>query len=547
MEKEPQNLDIIKDDNYPNDMDNLDEKSQNEVKTNVKKKRKLKPRTKLLIIIVTVCVLVTTALILIKIKNIKDSQNKDEAQEKIEDAFVTNQTTKKQAEDLKYVCKSFNETYNQNDIEIKMINEGDSPEDYSLRKYTRISYIQISGLKNTDIQNKINNEIKDVARSMVKENVSGADTVNVYIGANFSNVLSLKVLKKSYKYKGDYEQDIVDQNVKCLNYNLVTGEKLHLEDLFVSSAPIASIVADATYNALAWDTDISFEMEKDELDKNTNMDRRDTSSYEDEMLIAVNKYKNKKDDLQFYFTETKLYIYDLVNKEVYFNDRMNLKLMDYMDNITIYKKYADNDIYTKDNIGMKNVYVYTYPLSCTKLTNHGNNIYGKLTNNFFADVENEEFKLVDNENVNKKITNDFSNRLNQIINGIKNKAISNSDKGYTYQSFLSYYVSDKDQEYMPYISININTCLAEMPRSTFDNELLKELAKNAVAPKASVEDMLLSEYYYDIEGLSSKFESKSYYYDLEGNYLGDNENVLKKREYNNIDNNSNDYDFSGVS
>ena len=40
MEKEPQNLDIIKDDNYPNDMDNLDGKSQNEVKTNVKKKRK---------------------------------------------------------------------------------------------------------------------------------------------------------------------------------------------------------------------------------------------------------------------------------------------------------------------------------------------------------------------------------------------------------------------------------------------------------------------------------------------------------------------------
>ncbi len=515
----------------------IENKNDKKITTNVKKKKKLKTRTKVLIIVIIVCIILTTVLTLLKIKSINDNKNKGEEkiQETIEDAFVTEEKTKKQAEDAIYLCKDFEETYNQNDIEIKTVNEGDDPEDYSARKFTRISYVQISGLKDTNIQNKINKEIKELAYSMIKENVSGADEVSVSVKANYSNVLSLEFSKLSRDFsKLDKVDDIrTDYKIKCLNYNLVTGEKLHLEDLFVSFAPIAAIVSDAAYNAMAWDTNISFDMSEEELDKNTNMDRRDTSNYEDELLAVVNKYKNKKDNIEFCFNETKLFIYDLLNNEQISSGRMSIDLMDYIQYLTIFKKYASNNIYTNNDIGMKNIYVYTTPI-CTSLLSSKEDLkgitYGKLTSNLFVDSQSTNLNIYNvNDDIDKKVSSDFKTRFNQKINSIKEKSNKNTDKGYVYQCLLSGEFNTYEDEYEPFIKVNIDATLSEMSRDFFDKNIFKELAKLSVKPKASIDGLLFNEY-TKVEGITSKDEKAEYYYDSAGNYLGDNKSVLKKKE-----------------
>ena len=556
MEKDSNSLKLVKDDTESSNVNDLvvvennnnkiveentslnindksnENKNDKKITTNVKKKKKLKTRTKVLIIVIVLCIIITTVLTLLKIKSINDNKNKGEEkiQETIEDAFVTEERTKKQAEDAIYLCKNFEETYNQNDLEIKTVNEGDDPEDYAARKFTRISYVKISGLKDTNIQNKINKEIKELAYSMIKENISGADEVSVSVKANYSNVLSLEFSKLSRDFSNiDKVDDIrTDYKIKCLNYNLVTGEKLHLEDLFVSSAPIASIVSDAAYNAMAWDTNISFDMSEEELDKNTNMDRRDTSNYEDELLAIVNRYKNKKGNIEFCFTETKLFIYDLLNNEQILSGRMSINLMDYIQYLTIFKKYASNNIYTNNDIGMKNIYVYTTPICASLLTKKEDLkgiTYGKLTSNLFVDAQSTNLNIYNvSDDIDKKISNDFKTRFNQKINSIKEKSNNNSDKGYVYQCLFSY-----EDEYEPFIKVYIDATLSEMSRDFFDKNIFKELAKLSVKPKASIDGLLFNEY-NKVEGITSKEERIEYYYDIDGNYLGDNKSVLKKKE-----------------
>ena len=568
MEKEPKGLKVIKEDTIPKEEkelvtiekeenkpvneenkiieNNLNDgkKEEKNTEVKVKKKKKLKTRTKVLIIVIVLCILLTTVLTILKIKSINENKNKGEEkiQEKVEDAFVTEETTKKKAEDAIYLCESFEETYNKNDLEIKTVNEGDNPEDYSARKYTRISYVQISGLKDTNIQNKINNEIKELAHSMIKENSTGADSLNVSVKANYSNVLSLEFDKMSTKYTKNDEVETIDNKIKGLNYNLVTGEKLHLEDLFVSSAPIAAIVSDAAYNALAWDTNISFNMSEEELDKNINMDRRDTSNYEDELLAIVNKYKNKKDNIEFCFTETKLFIYDLVSDKLISSGRMSLNLMDYIQYLTIFKKYASSDIYTSNDIGMKNIYVYTTPL-CSFLSSKEDLkyiTYGKLTSNLFIDAQSTNLNLYNvNEDIDKKVSNDFNNRFKNIINNVKEKSNSNLDKGYVYQCLLSGDFVTYEEEYEPFIKVYVDSALSEMSRDFFDKNIFKELAKLAVVSKASVDGLMFQDNeYHKVEGITTKNERAEYYYDKNGNYLGDNKSVLKKKEIPKVEENT---------
>ncbi len=145
----------------------------------------------------------------------------------------------------------------QNNLKITEINvkTGDAEDGYSSR------YIQISGLKNRDVENSINKEIKDTFFALTDSWTSGelparrglaieAEKYDLtkpinkyaycYAGANFCNILSVYMYSSvSYPVKeqtdnNDY-YNLGIARTECLNFDLNTGKHIKLADLAVDS------------------------------------------------------------------------------------------------------------------------------------------------------------------------------------------------------------------------------------------------------------------------------------------------------------------------
>ena len=105
-------------------------------------------------------------------------------------------------------------TYEQNNLKTEEI------EYYVESEDKNIKILQIKGLKNKSVENKINNSLKEKAIEAINSNIE--------LYANFSNVIS-----SAYG-----------------NYRLTDGEKIELEDLFTKDTDLRSIVRMALYRDL---------------------------------------------------------------------------------------------------------------------------------------------------------------------------------------------------------------------------------------------------------------------------------------------------------
>ena len=107
----------------------------------------------LLIIFIIVSVLITTTLLIFKyVKNNESNKNNV-----IEETVITNKNeTKKESQDIKYLVK-FKDMYTINPITIKDVEYKDGSVKIHGEIYSQkdITYIQISGLKDKELQSKI--------------------------------------------------------------------------------------------------------------------------------------------------------------------------------------------------------------------------------------------------------------------------------------------------------------------------------------------------------------------------------------------------------
>lgn len=99
------------------------------------------------------------------------------------------------------------------------------------------------------------------------------------VTANFGNILSVSIY--------------ADKKTEYINVDLNTGKDIKFEEVFVSSAPINSLITEGVFKALAWDKlDSNYEKFGGILD----MDKVDASNYEDIALMVVNNYKKIKQE-----------------------------------------------------------------------------------------------------------------------------------------------------------------------------------------------------------------------------------------------------------
>ena len=158
----------MEDDKRTNEDKNSNESLNN---TSVDKKPKSNNKIKItiFILLIVLCIVVTAFFILLSIDNINKKYNnnnnenyedtvKDNEQDYVEEIKTTEDS------DKRYVCAD-NDTYDYNDINIEEVYVIDGVEYSSeeqnrvLAKKSSVEYIKISGLKDTNVQNKINNEI----------------------------------------------------------------------------------------------------------------------------------------------------------------------------------------------------------------------------------------------------------------------------------------------------------------------------------------------------------------------------------------------------
>lgn len=240
-----------------------------------------------------------------------------------------------------------NQKYNQNDLKII----------YQDTNYEGLEYktLRINGLKNKEIENKINKELEDIEDEIRKKLVSASgEQENAYlssnVNANYANILSVTF------YGSKSDSNYVPQiNIeKFLNYDLTTGNKIKLEDLFLPGTDIDLYAQNDIYKQKLHDS-----FSKKNIFFNPDYWQSGELQYvldevdEIDFIKQYNKYKNSKKD--FYLTTTGIGIY--YSKDGNYGD-VYIKYMDCLDNLVVYTKFLTKEsIFERDDIGLKDLYV----------------------------------------------------------------------------------------------------------------------------------------------------------------------------------------------
>jgi len=326
--------------------------------------------------------------------------------------------------------------YNQNDLIIK--------EKLYLNN-EKVKYLEIEGLINKLIENNINQKIKNTVKELYIEDDEEDYTdlqIDVYVTANFSNVLSMVLNKyvainedKIDNYEGKDFYEYIDyytgerqysyNESKNLNFRLDTGEEIEFEDLFIDTANIKEVMSKSLYKTFV--RRYSYSSAEDAYtNAGIDMNRIDYSNIENEVTEALNYYrKNGVKEFNVNHNNVSIYYKDMT---------VFISLSDFYNQIGIYNRFKTKDsLYEKDNIGFKDCLVFTYRgngtyNSSSAYYNCDYSIFKKVTDNLFVDciltinTQTEE----DKEELIKELSEKINNKIEEI------RKISNKSKEKTY-------------------------------------------------------------------------------------------------------------------
>lgn len=328
--------------------------------------------------------------------------------------------------------KSLDATYKMNALKItKETYHSEEKMDGKFSYYPiEVNYVKISGLKNTSIQDKINNEIREVALSQVDENELNVNdvrniTVEARCCANFSNVLSISIYKSIYYW--NIESDMQENFICGLNYNLKTGDKLKFTDLFTNDAGTKSIISKSAYMTFANEyLEYFANLETQSLtegNENTaiwdgDMNKIDYSNIEDRTFKILQNY-DRNNEYPFYFTES--YIYACIN-----NEEVMINMRDFYNQIAIYDRYADSErLFESQNQNHFLVFsrdtTHVLPYIYVNVQKIADNLFVDLELNYYGEEER-----LDYEN-NPKILEAIQS-LESMVEECKEYLKQNSDK-----------------------------------------------------------------------------------------------------------------------
>lgn len=253
--------------------------------------------------------------------------------------------------DYTFGVKSLDSKYTVNNIEIEEIRytEGTPFKEYDWQDKAErypllITYYKISGLKDKEVENKINEKIKNFAFNMLPSGEASFKEVSLTVTANLSNVISInggstmkqKLIKGDPRYVEDSEYNFAyEYGNMGLNIDLKTGEDIKLEDVFVENYNFKQQLSNHIYNELAWDYEYDWD-----YDAEHTIDRGDL---EDRQFATL--YEFEKGNYTFHFSPTSLNIYIKNANDRYRSEYQYCGLLfyEYYDKIAIFNRFLTTE------------------------------------------------------------------------------------------------------------------------------------------------------------------------------------------------------------
>ena len=218
----------------------------------------------------------------------------------------------------------FNIKYTNNNLkfvteeqEITFENEADAGMGEILKTASRF---EISGLKNKTVQDKINNEIRNIINLYREQNC----IVKIETTANFSDVLSLKIWISNLNRANQASRMI------GLNYRLDNGEKLKLQDLFNANRDARDAIKGS--------------LEKKVATYSKDLTKYTTAQKMQEIDVKeLAEFDNNK-EYEFSFGDKEIEIYN-IGQDTDESDIRTLQILlaDYADKIAIFTRYVSKE------------------------------------------------------------------------------------------------------------------------------------------------------------------------------------------------------------
>lgn len=308
--------------------------------------------------------------------------------------------------------------------------------------------ITISGLKNKEIEGKVNTKL-----SILNDELNENGESLCHISFNMSNIFSINC------------------NEEVLNINLTNGEEIKIEEVFNKDSDLYEILVKSIYQSLcSWDG-CSGESDPD---------------YEWDSYIENNASENlqniKNNNYQLRLDENSL---SLFYGKVDDFDYTNIYFYDFLDDITIYDRYLDTSIYENK------VEKYCTPNACYKKMNNeysynNEDYYGEksfIAERTFANLYIYNSSKIDpfiNNNLNKNDKIDLEKYLKIIQNEILKKEQIDVNAGnytYIYMYIDIYYHSNNDYQVVYQVDVT------NQKKKDFIKSLLGDSISNIISQR----------------------------------------------------------------
>lgn len=328
--------------------------------------------------------------------------------------------------DLKKIFSSFNPIKDQKYLVDITTSFNKNPLQYEVHnKDNNIYYISIKGLKNKNVEDKINNKIKNIVDKLASNNNLGTKKIYTTKYLGFENTLSLEfrlvdnVIEDYETIDNVYDGIVLD----TLNVNLNDGEELSLLDVINDKEVVKEQLLKRIEDRLYLDLGMVY---------NTCLDCKIDKDYEkvEENLLSIMNHFNSDDYLfsyrdsviNFFFND--VYVYSPIMYSEYDEEyktskndsdctlikdkyesfyyckkytnyyEANVEFLDLIDNLIIYDKYKNPNIFIDKPIKVNRKFSefdtysslsdcsYNY---CAYFTEENNNIYDFIVSYYTDD------------------------------------------------------------------------------------------------------------------------------------------------------------------
>ena len=399
---------IINSKGVQNQTINQDEEIENTKSVNSKNKKEKKPKTlkriiygRIIFIIIVMAIVVGTVYYFVMQNNEKNNNTqKDNIVEKVKEIA--------KEEDTKYSAVDLDGSYYTNPLKCETKTEENSNFDGK-----ELKYIEIDGLKDKKLQEEINQKIRDNIDDFVQTTLEKNPEVlsfetSAVVEGNFANIISIEYIVTIENKGNNYKY-----YTKGINYNLVNGEKLKLEDVLGPKSKISNILLEKLYNSIA----------QSYVDFNDGtgyaVQSKDSSNIEEDIYKIVSDFQRGK-DVNFYVCPSTLYIAD----EDFITDA-EIMFQGIADDVIIYDRFnVKTNLYDGryEKVGPFNNLV-TELFVTYKILEH--------EENYYIDVSLVNSIKDSNEKVDEKI----KDYINKSVVEFKQKAKDDSNHFYALNSF----------------------------------------------------------------------------------------------------------------